>query len=417
MPRRTPPTPPSDHIGPARPIRDRIIGLRRVRAGELIPNPENWRRHPEPQRQALRAVLEQIGYADALLARQSPEGLILIDGHLRSSLDPDAEVPVLILDVSEDEARTLLAVLDPLAGMAVADERALAELLADAIIPEGALLQELARLAGGVLREGVADPEEIPGRPRTSRVKRGERWCLGPHRLACADARSGEALRALLGGERAEVLWTDPPYGVGYVGKTRESLRIEGDHLQGLAELLEASFAAADGVLAPGARLYVAHPSGPSLLSFARAFCAAGWDLRQDLVWVKDSMVLGHADYHFRHEGVFYGYKPGESRHGRGHRGWWGGNDQTTVFEVPRPRASREHPTAKPVELIDAQLRNSSLPGAIVLDPFAGSGSTLIACEQLGRRCAAVEIDPSYCEVILRRWEAFAGQAAVRDDG
>jgi len=153
------------------------------------------------------------------------------------------------------------------------------------------------------------------------------------------------------------------------------------------------------------------------MLTFAQAFCSAGWNLHQDLVWVKDSMVLGHADYHFRHEGIFYGYKPGEGRHGRGHRGWWGGNDQTTVFEVPRPKASRDHPTAKPVELIDRHLRNSSLPGTIILDPFAGSGSTLIACEQLGRRCRAAEIDPLYCEVILRRWEAFTGLAAVKDDG
>ena len=121
-------------------------------------------------------------------------------------------------------------------------------------------------------------------------------------------------------------------------------------------------------------------------------------------------MVLGHADYHYRHEPLLFGYKPGPGRLGRGGRGWHGGQDQTSVFEVPRPKASREHPTMKPVALIEACLRNSSAGEALVLDPFAGSGSTLIACHRLGRRAFLMEIDPRYCDVIRERWRRFTGQ-------
>ena len=148
-----------------------------------------------------------------------------------------------------------------------------------------------------------------------------------------------------------------------------------------------------------------------------RAFREVGWELRQTLVWVKDAMVLGHADYHYRHEPILYGYKPGPGRWGRGHQGWHGGNDQDSVLEVPRPTTSRDHPTAKPVELITRCLANSSAPGEVVLDPFAGSGSILIACEQLGRSARLIEIDPIYCQVILDRWQAFTGKRAVRVDG
>jgi site-specific DNA-methyltransferase (adenine-specific) len=213
------------------------------------------------------------------------------------------------------------------------------------------------------------------------------------------------------------VLWTDPPYGVGYVGKTRDGLSLANDDPGGVEGLLGRSFAAIDGVLRPGAPLYVTHPAGPHAVTFGERFLGAGWRLHQTLVWVKDRMVLGHADYHYRHEPILYGYKPGPGRWGRGHRGWHGGNDQDSVMEVPRPAASREHPTAKPVELIARCLRNSSLPGQVVLDPFAGSGSTLIACQQLGRRARLVEIDPSYCGVIVDRWRAFTGDEAVRIDG
>ncbi len=396
---------------------DRIKELRRVKAAELLANPRNWRRHPQAQRRALRALLEHIGMADALLAREVSGGLELIDGHLRADLDPEAILPVLVLDVTEAQAATLLATLDPLAGMALADPERLAALLAEAVVPDEVLAASLWSMAGAATCTGLTDPDDIPSRPVRTRVLTGELWALGPHRLLCADATDPAGMHRLMGKERASVLWTDPPYGVGYVGKTPQALTIAGDGAEGLETLLQGAFAVADHALRPGARIYLCHPTGSNAWASYRAFTEAGWRLHQSLVWVKDHMVLGHSDYHHRHEGILYGYKPGPGRWGRGARGWYGGNDQDSVLHVDRPTASREHPTAKPVELVRRCLLNSSRPGDGVLDAFAGSGSTLIAAEELGRRAFLVEIDPWYCDVVLSRWEAFTGDTAKRVRG
>ncbi len=398
-------------------IRDRVVDLRRVRAGELVPNPRNWRRHPERQRSALRGLLRQIGYADALIAREQDGALVLIDGHLRQSLDPEQVVPVLVLDLSEEEADTLLATLDPLSAMALPDPGPLAELLervhaSAAAVTE--LLDSLARSAGLPSGRGLVDPEEIPPVPEEPRCQPGDLWLLGEHRLLCGDARSPKDLARLTAGEPAQALWTDPPYGVSYRGKTPQALRIVGDEATGLEELLRSSFGAIDQVLAPGAALYVMHPAGPASIGFALAFVQAEWRLRQSLVWVKDRMVLGHGDYHYRHEPILYGYKAGAGRRGRGDAGWHGDNRQDSVLEVPRPAASRDHPTAKPVALIERCLANSTAQTDRVLDPFAGSGSTLIACERLGRRAYLLELDPAYADVIVARWEQFTGERASR---
>jgi DNA modification methylase len=233
-----------------------------------------------------------------------------------------------------------------------------------------------------------------------------------PGAVQCGDATDGEQLAVLMAGATADVLWTDPPYGVGYVGKTVEAMTIANDDEHGLALLLRQAFTAVDAVLVPSAPFYVAAPAGPQGTAFRLALAEVGWRFHQALVWVKNALVLGHSDYHYAHEDVLYGWKPGPGRRGRGrHPGsrWYGGNDQTSVFFCDRPARSADHPTIKPVELIAAQLRNSSRRGEVVLDPFAGSGSTLIACEQLGRRCFAVEIDPGYCDVIRRRYREFTG--------
>lgn len=400
-----------------RKVRDRVTELVRVRAGDLLENPANWRSHPKAQRAALRGLLKEIGYADALLARREGRRLVLIDGHLRRSIDADQVVPVLVLDVTEAEAEKLLLTLDPLAALATPDNEALAELLARVDTESAAvreLLEGLARDAG-VSHRLLADPEAIPETPKTQpRSRPGDLWEMGAHRLACADATSKRAMEALAAGEQAQVLLTDPPYGVAYVGKTKARLRISGDEERGLAELLALAFARAGSVLEEGARLYVFHPAGPGSVLFAQAFAAQGWKIRQDLVWVKDSLVLGHSDYHYRHEPILYGTTASSKRMGRGGHGWYGSNGEDSVFEVARPPASREHPTAKPVELLRRLIANSSEEKDVVLDPFAGSGSMLAACEILGRRAFLVEIDPTYCDVILRRYEALTGNKPKR---
>jgi DNA modification methylase len=398
-------------------VRDRIVELRRVKAGELRPNPRNWRRHPKGQREALRALLSEIGFADAILARELEDGsLEIIDGHLRQSMSTEATVPVLVLDVDGAEADKLLLTLDPLAALAIADPeplRALLESVETSSENVRMLLAGLATAADVHARLGLVDPDEIP-EPSKPRAKPGEVFVLGEHRVACGDARDPELLGRLMGKEHAQLLLTDPPYGVGYSGKTPRKLEIENDEEDGLLELLRSAFAAIDAVLAPGAPIYLFHPAGPTSVHFAEALREVGWKIRQGLVWVKDSLVLGHGDFHYRHEPILYAGKPGKPL-ARGRAGWYGGNAETSVLEVPRPKASRDHPTAKPVELVSRLMANSSTFGDVVLDPFLGSGSTLIAAERLSRRAFGVEIDPIYLEVAIARWEAFTGQRASKE--
>jgi DNA modification methylase len=294
-------------------------------------------------------------------------------------------------------------------------ERALGEMLAELagegvdLILTGFTSAELDKYLAPFTRP--ADPDEAPplpsGRPRS---RPGEIYRLGDHCLACGDARDRDLVARLFGTAQAEVLLTDPPYGVDYVGKTRKKLRITNDSPDGLAELLGDVFTIADGVLAPSARFYLASPTGPRGTVFRLALEHVGWQFHQELAWVKNSSVLGHSDYQHQHEAFLYGWKPGPGRPGRGrHAGsrWYGDNKQTSVLFYDRPARSSERPTMKPVALLEQLIGNSSRRDEIVYDPFAGSGSTLIACERLGRRCYAVELDPGYCDVIRRRYQEY----------
>jgi DNA modification methylase len=368
----------------------------------------------------LRGLLREIGYADALLARREGDGLVLIDGHLRRSLDPDQLVPVLVLDLSAEEADLLLATLDPLATLAAPDPAALSELLArvetnSAGVRE--LLERIAHDAGLPRLVPLTDPDEIPALPETPRARRGDLYLLGEHRLLCGDATDGADMARLMGRDRARVLLTDPPYGVSYTGKTNRRLEICNDHERGLVPLLRGSFANCSGFLSPGAALYVFHPAGPLQLAFLQAFTDQGWELRSSLVWVKDRMVLGHSDYHYRHEPIAYGRTPGEGKRGRGGSGWYGGNSRDSVLEVRRPSASPEHPTAKPVELLRRLLVDTSIEGDVVLDPFSGSGATLVAAEITGRSARAMELDPRYVDVAVDRYRGLTGEKARRIRG
>jgi DNA modification methylase len=322
-------------------------------------------------------------------------------------------IPVIVVDLEWERAR-VWALRDN-NSYGEWDEPVLAELLAE--LAEGGFdlaltgfeSRDLERILDGMVRS--ADPDDAPDAPAGAPESRlGEVYELGPHRLLCGDARDAAQLRELMDGESADVVWTDPPYGVSYVGKTKDALRLRNDNPDGLSALLGAALAAVDAVFAPGGRFYIAAPAGPLGTEFRLAVRAAGWDLHQTLVWVKQTPVLGHSDYHYSHEDILYGWKPGSGRPGRGrHRGsrWYGDNAQSSVFLIDRPSRSVAHPTMKPVELIVRQLRNSSRRGQRVLDPFAGSGSTLIACEQLGRCCYATEIDPAYCDVIRARYQEY----------
>jgi DNA modification methylase len=347
----------------------------------------------------------------------------VVDGHLRIALamrQNQPTIPVTYVDLSAEEEALILATLDPISAMAGADRDKLDELLRDVSTSDAAvmaMLSDLAESAGVVgfgATEGLTDPDDVPDPPAEPITKPGDLWLLGRHRLLCGDSTKAEDVARLMAGEKATCLWTDPPYGVEYVGKTKDALRLQNDTAAGLRGLLDSSFANAAKSCVDGAAFYIARPPGALSVTFGNAILDAGWRIHQELQWVKDSMVLGHSDYHIKHETIVFGYMPGGGRRGRGGDGWYGDNSQTSVFEVDRPKASPDHPTGKPVDLIMQHLANSSRPDDLVIDLFGGSGSTLIACEQTNRRCAMMEIDPTYCDVIVLRWEQFTGLTASR---
>lgn len=205
------------------------------------------------------------------------------------------------------------------------------------------------------------------------------------------------------------MLLTDPPYGVNYTGKTKESLKIENDAMadDAFEKMLASAFSAADETMKPGAVFYIWHADSKAL-SFRIACQAAGWEVRQVLIWVKNAFVLGRQDYQWKHEPCLYGWKDGAAHL------WESDRKQTTVLAFDRPTRNDEHPTMKPVPLFEYQIQNSTKQGMSVLDLFGGSGTTLIACEKTGRDCYIMELDPRYCDVIIRRWENLTGKNAER---
>ena len=268
---------------------------------------------------------------------------------------------------------------------------------------------ELAKLLGTEVKQGLTDPDQVPEPPEEAITRRGDIWILGDHRLICGDATSQKDLQRLVDGASINLFLSDPPYGVDYVGKTADALTIQGDAMpdaEYLAFLTEA-FRGAESFMDAGAAFYIWHADTKGLL-VREAVEAAGLGLRQCLVWVKDRFVLGRQDYHWQHEPCLYGWKPGAAHQ------WFSDKKQTTCLEFQRPARNSEHPTMKPVELCTYLIGNSSKSGNNVLDLFGGSGSTLIACEQMGRRCFTMELDESYCDVIVKRWEEFSGRKAER---
>jgi DNA modification methylase len=327
-------------------------------------------------------------------------------------------VDVAVVDVDEQTARRIVAADNRLADLGGYDAQDLHELLSsiDDLTVTGYLQDDLDALSRQLYPpEPRTDPDDVPDVPAEPVSKAGDIWGLGEHRLLVGSATDLEAVRALCGDVRPDCVWTDPPYGVEYVGKTKDALRIQNDGAGGLFDLLAAAFGVIATVCRAGAPVYVAH-ADTERLTFEGGMESAGLLIRQNLVWVKNTMVLGRSDYHYKHEPILYGFVPAESgRLGRGGKHWLGDNSQTTVFEVDRPSRSAEHPTMKPVGLIDAMLVNSLSAGGVVFDPFAGSGSTLIAAHGRQSRCFCVELDPRYADVILRRFEAHTGIVPLLD--
>lgn len=237
----------------------------------------------------------------------------------------------------------------------------------------------------------------------------GDVYQLGDHRLLCGDSTDKAEVERLLQGKCADLVVTDPPYNVDYEGQTKDKLKIENDKMSpaDFKQFLIKAFTRLNEVLKEGGAFYIWLASREQV-NFETALNEAGLKVRQQLIWNKSSMVLGRQDYQWKHEPCLYGWKDGASHN------WYSDRSQTTVMDFAKPNRNGEHPTMKPLDLIGYQIKNSSTENEIVLDQFGGSGSTLIACEQLKRSCYTMELDPKYCDVIIKRWETMTGKKAIK---
>ena len=323
-------------------------------------------------------------------------------------------IKVTFVDVDDEGARRIVLVDNRSNDLAEYDPEALTALLSELEQFAGTGYDQsdldalLASLTGSGDPEALTDVDDVPDVPVTPQSRLGDVWSLGRHRLMVGDATSD--LEPLMQGDQADLVLTDPPYNVNYEGGT--GLKIENDKLldDDFFHLLSQAFGQASKVAKPGAPIYIFHADSERV-NFELAAVGAGWSIRQNLIWVKNALVMGRQDYHWRHEPILYGWLLGA-----GHV-WAGDRKQSTVIEFDRPSKSELHPTMKPVGLVAYLLGNSSKRGDIVLDPFGGSGSTLIACHSEGRSARLVELDPRYADVILRRYMEHTGDVPTDQSG
>lgn len=376
-------------------------------ARDLIPYAKNAKKHDKRQIDNVAESLRKFGFVQPVVVDRNN---VIVIGHCRvlaaKKLKMD-EVPCVCVDELTPEQVDALRIVDNKSNESEWDM----DILAD-VLPE-------LDLSGFEFDFGVPEAEEEPvdivetavpevNEAEPPNTKPGDIWILGRHRLMCGDSTSNEDVQKLVGGDLADILLTDPPYGVDYVGKTADALTIQNDKREdsSMVEFLADAFRCADAVMRPGAVFYIWHADSKGVL-FREACRVVGWEVRQCLIWAKNSLVLGRQDYQWKHEPCLYGWKGGAAHI------WNSDRRQTTVLEFDKPTANREHPTMKPLALFDYQMRNNTNPGDIVLDLFGGSGTTIMAAEQNGRRGYLMELDPKYCDVIIRRWESLTGEKAV----
>jgi DNA modification methylase len=388
---------------------------------KLIPYARNARTHSDAQVAQIAASIAEFGFTNPILA--GSDGVI-VAGHGRLAAAQKlglASVPVVVLDhLTATQRRALVIADNRIAENAEWDEAMLRVELAD-LQDEGFDLDltgfdadALAELMAGdePVNEGQTDEDAVPEVGETPVSRPGDVWRLGPHRLLCGDATVAASYDALLDGEAVDMVFTDPPYNVNYANSAKDKLRgkdraILNDNLgEGFYDFL---LAALTPILAHcRGGIYVAMSSS-ELDVLQAAFRAAGGKWSTFIIWAKHTFTLGRADYQRQYEPILYGWPEGAQRH------WCGDRDQSDVWQIKKPQKNDLHPTMKPVELVERALRNSSRAGDVVLDPFGGSGTTLIAAEKSGRVARVMELDPKYADVIVRRWEDFTGKQAIRE--
>jgi DNA modification methylase len=330
-------------------------------------------------------------------------------------------VPVVVLDHLSPTQRRALVIADNRIAENAGWEDAMLRIELEALQLEGFDLDitgfdadALAELIAGdePNNEGQTDDDAVPEVSETPISRPGDVWIMGQHRLLCGDSTVAENYDRLMQGDVADMVFTDPPYNVNYANSAKDKMRgkdraILNDNLgDGFYDFLLAALKPTVANCRGG--IYVAMSSS-ELDVLQAAFRAAGGKWSTFIIWAKNTFTLGRADYQRQYEPILYGWPEGAQRH------WCGDRDQGDVWAIKKPQKNDLHPTMKPVELVERAIRNSSRPGNVVLDPFGGSGTTLIAAEKSGRVARLIELDPKYVDVIVRRWEDFTGQTAIRE--
>lgn len=389
---------------------------------QFIPYANNARTHSKEQINKLRSIYRGIGYGDPV---EVDENFTILSGHGRveaAKAEGMKELPyVMLTGMTEAEKKAYILAVNRSALDAGWDE--------DLLAVEIEALQEQAfdlsltgfdpdELAGYFSDDTEADAQDddfdlTAALEKASFVEPGDLWTVGKHRLLCGDATKAEDVQRLMNGKRANLIVTDPPYGVSF--KSASGLAIQNDSMKGdeFYQFLLSAFQCMADVLEKGGAAYVFHADTEGL-NFRKAFIDAGFHLAGVCIWVKNSLVLGRSDYQWQHEPVLYGFLQ------NGKHPWYSDRKQTTIWNYNKPKRNENHPTSKPLDLLAYPISNSSQENSVVIDTFGGSGSTMMACEQTGRICYMMELDPKYASVILRRYvEDFgnADQVYVERDG
>lgn len=389
--------------------------LETIQIDALIPYARNSRTHSDAQVAQIAASIKEFGFTNPVLI-DGGGGIIAGHGRVLAARKLGlTDVPCIRLDHLTDAQKRAYVIADNrLALNSGWDTEMLKVEFADLqelgfdLELTGFDLDEIKELLAPVGTEGLTDPDDAPPLPEHPRTMPGDIWVMGKHRLLCGDSTSVSDLEKLTDGQLVDMWLTDPPYNVAYEGKTKDALKIKNDEMgdDQFRQFLRDAYTAADMVMKPGAVFYIWHADSEGY-NFRGAAQDAGWKVRQCLIWKKSSMVMGRQDYHWKHEPCLYGWKEGA-----GHL-WAADRKQTTILEFEKPSRNGEHPTMKPVALFEYQLLNNTKGGDQVLDSFGGSGTTLIAAEKNGRVARLMELDPKYCDVIVKRWQDFTGKIAI----
>lgn len=393
------------------------MNIQKIKIDKLIPATYNPRKNLKPsdaEYVKIKNSIEKFGFVSPLVINKD---MTVIGGHQRLKVLKEmgiVEVECIIVDLDKTNEKALNIALNKIQGDW--DEEKLEALLQELKLEDfdtnltGFDFDEVDEILKDVngSKEDDFDVDSAYEEIEEPITKPGDVWILGKHRLMCGDSAQKEDVMRLMNNQDADMLLTDPPYNVDYVGKTSEALKIKNDNMSDnqFYEFLKKVFENMYSVTKEGASIYVFHADTEGL-NFRKAFKDAGYKLAECLIWKKDCFVMGRQDYQWQHEPILYGWKEGAAHHFINDR------TQSTILEFDRPRQSSLHPTMKPIDLVARLLKNSSKENDKILDLFGGSGSTIIAAEQLNRNCYTMELDPKYCDVIVKRWESLTNKEAI----